>query len=138
MSVMDGLRAHIEQALEGALSRTVLFDSIIGALPRERLAVDAREDPNSVDTLGSMIDKLTTVNLKMWHNQETLYSIRRMTQDQFVAVYSGDLGELHAIIKRCCDLNVQRSKLMDAIDKHFFAVVSGTARAEVMEQFKTY
>ena len=27
------------------------------------------------DTLGTIIDKLTTVDLKMWNNQELLYEI---------------------------------------------------------------
>ena len=28
------------------------------------------------DTLGSLVDKLCTVDLKMWNNQEFLYKIR--------------------------------------------------------------
>ena len=28
------------------------------------------------DTLGSLIDKMITVDLKMWNNQELLYKIR--------------------------------------------------------------
>ena len=35
------------------------------------------------DTLGSIIDKLCTADLKMWNNQEILYKIRRMTFDEF-------------------------------------------------------
>ena len=30
------------------------------------------------DTLGNVIDKLVTVDMKMWDNQELLYEIRRM------------------------------------------------------------
>ena len=29
-----------------------------------------------MDTLGTLIDKLTTVDLKMWNNQELLYEIQ--------------------------------------------------------------
>ena len=32
-----------------------------------------------MDTLGGIIDKLFTVDMKMWNNQEILYKIRRMT-----------------------------------------------------------
>jgi len=35
------------------------------------------------DTLGSLVDKLTTVDLKMWNNQELLYEIRRMSFDEY-------------------------------------------------------
>lgn len=104
----------------------------------ERLEPLAEEDPSSMDTLGSLIDKLTTVNLKMWHNQEVLYAIRRMNTFEFQEKYAGDLDELHKTIKRCCDLNVQRAKLMDAIDKHISEIVSGKRNAEVFEQHKTY
>lgn len=71
----------------------------------------------------------------MWHNQERLYEIRRMDLDEFIQRYDGKLKELHAIIKRCCDLNVQRAELMDEIDK-FMASVTG--RSVVREQHKTY
>ena len=42
------------------------------------------------DTLGSLIDKLTTVDLKMWNNQELIYDIRRMTLQEitFVGTYT--------------------------------------------------
>lgn len=91
-----------------------------------------------MDTLGTLIDKLITVDLKMWHNQEILYAIRRMTEEEFVAKYANDLPSLHAIVKRCCDLNVQRSKLMDAIDV-FFADAPGKERSDLVKpQSKTY
>ncbi len=35
------------------------------------------------DTLGNIVDKLITVDLKMWHNQELLYEIRRMSFDEY-------------------------------------------------------
>lgn len=91
-----------------------------------------------MDTLGSLIDKLITVDLKMWHNQEVLYAIRRMNLEQFIDAHGGDMSGLHQTIKRCCDLNVQRASLMDAIDKHFAKVVNGEAEAAVREQHKTY
>ena len=36
-----------------------------------------------MDTLGGIIDKLFTVDMKMWNNQEILYKIRRMTFDEY-------------------------------------------------------
>ena len=31
------------------------------------------------DSLGNVIDKLVTVDMKMWDNQEVLYEIRKMS-----------------------------------------------------------
>jgi hypothetical protein len=39
------------------------------------------------DTLGSLIDKMITVDMKMWHNQELLYKIRRMTFEEYKLEY---------------------------------------------------
>lgn len=110
---------------------------IIGTLP-ERLDVDNEQDPKIMDTLGSLIDKLITVDLKMWHNQEALYAIRRMSREEFETKYGEDLGSLHETIKRCCDLNVQRATLMDAIDKLFASAIAGRVFADVRPQHKTY
>ncbi len=35
------------------------------------------------DTLGTLVDKLTTVDLKMWNNQELLYEIRSIIQRSY-------------------------------------------------------
>lgn len=103
-----------------------------------RLNPEEKDDPNAMDTLGTLIDKLITVDMKMWWNQEQLYAIRRMSASDFTERYEGSLDELHGVIKRCCDLNVQRSRLMDAIDVHFSEVVSGDREAHVNSQNKTY
>lgn len=73
-------------------------------------------NPLHDDTVGSLCNKLSCVTIQMWHNQEILYKIRKMTKEEFVEKYSNDLYDLHKTIKRCCDLNYQRSLLMDAID----------------------
>lgn len=95
------------------------------------------EDPKIMDTIGSLIDKLITVDLKMWHNQEALYAIRRMSTEEFQAKHGSDLDNLHTIIKRCCDLNVQRSKLVDAIDAKIDTSIR-LGGAPAMPQHKTY
>ena len=35
------------------------------------------------DTFGSLIDKLFTVDMKMWNNQDVLYEIRNMTFEEY-------------------------------------------------------
>lgn len=106
--------------------------------PGARLDADDSHEPDPMDTLGSLIDKLCTVNLKMWHNQEALYAIRRMSAEEFQECHGHDLEGLRKLIARACDLNVQRSRLMDAIDRHFASVTSGETKAVVAEQHKTY
>jgi len=94
------------------------------------------EEGKKMDTLGNLVDKLTTVNAKLWHNQEELYKIRKMTPEEFESVHGKDLRGLHAILARCCDLNVQRAKLMDEIDK-FLSMTTGN-KDIVREQHKIY
>lgn len=115
-----------------------IHDAIGRLLADNRLSLATNEGPTSMDTLGTLIDKLVTVDMKMWHNQEALYAIRRMTEEEFLARYGNALDELHGVIRRCCDLNVQRASLMDAIDQHLAAIVHGTREADVRLQHKTY
>ncbi len=71
------------------------------------------------DTVGSLIDKLMTVELKMWNNQEALYPVRKMTFEEFKQEYfSSEEGarKMFDMLKKGCDLNVQRNTLMDEID----------------------
>ena len=94
------------------------------------------EEGKKMDTLGNLVDKLTTVNAKLWHNQEELYKIRKMTPSEFEAIHGKDLKGLHGLLARCCDLNVQRAKLMDEIDK-FLSASTGN-KDIVREQHKIY
>ncbi len=72
-----------------------------------------------MDTLGGVIDKLYTIDMKMWTNQELLYEIRRMTFEEFKIKYlSSEEGgqKLWECLKTACDLNSQRNALIDEID----------------------
>jgi hypothetical protein len=71
------------------------------------------------DTLGSLVDKLSVVNLKMWNAQEGLYEIRRMNLEQFKEKYYNEKGieELFNSLNKAADLNVQRNALIDSIDE---------------------
>lgn len=81
-------------------------------------------DPNEDDTLGSLVNKLSISTIQMWDNQDILYKIRFMNEEEFVNEYSSNMSELHKILKRCCDLNVQRSKLIDQIDKTIYNTIN--------------
>jgi len=78
------------------------------------------------DTIGSLIDKLFTVDSKMWNGQESLYEIRRHDfewfKNRFLNCDTTGL-ELYEILKKCCDLNVQRVQLITELDERFVKLV---------------
>jgi hypothetical protein len=86
-----------------------------------------------METPGTLVDKLITVDLKMWNNQEALYEIRRMTFDEFHAKYKGN-EELYNILKKACDLNVQRNSLMNELDEKFLEMFKSFAEFSGMSE----
>ena len=100
------------------------------------------------DTLGGIVDKLITVDMKMWNNQEILYKIRRMTFEEFKDTYfSSESGasELFECLKKACDLNVQRNALIDEIDVKIVNLIEQKFEgkdlddgANIQRKFKTY
>jgi len=92
-------------------------------LPDGYLEIEEGDRPIMADTVGSLIDKVTVVNLKMWHNQEILYEIRRMDEEEFVEKYGNDLKQVHRTIKICCDMNVLRNQLIDEINSRLAKLV---------------
>jgi hypothetical protein len=96
--------------------------------------VEAEGMREPMDTIGNLVDKLVTVNCKMWHNQELLYAIRKMAPEEFEGKYGKDLKGLHHVIERACTLNVQRAQLMDEIDVMIVKAIK-TGDAEALNLF---
>jgi len=93
------------------------------------------------ETLGSVIDRLITVDLKMFTNQNLLYEIRRMSFDAFMVKYHNAAGmrKLYDTLQKACDLNVQRNVLIDDIDKTLLDILkSDTPEAYHQPKHKTY
>jgi hypothetical protein len=100
------------------------------------------------DSLGSIIDKLTTCDLKMWQNQELLYEIRHMTFEEYKTKYfSTEQGaeELWKCLQKSCDLNVQRNQLIDEVDTKIIEMIEAKINGEeldngkfIQRKFKTY
>jgi hypothetical protein len=91
------------------------------------------------DSLGSLIDKLLTCDLKMWNNQEVLYEIRRMTFEEYKTKYfdSEDGAQiLWGFLKKACDLNVQRNQLIDEIDEKVVEMVSAAQSGQELDDGK--
>jgi len=100
------------------------------------------------DTLGSLIDKLVTVDMKMWDNQELLYEIRRMSFEEYNKLYfesEDGAKKLWAVLKKACDLNVQRNQLIEEVDVRVIDIINSKISGEdldngkyIQRQHKTY
>lgn len=97
------------------------------------------------DTLGGLIDKLSTIDLKMWNNQELLYKIRKMTFEEYRKEYFESpegAKSLWSILKKACDLNIQRNQLIDEIDEKVIEMIKSKGDLDngsfVQRKHKTY
>lgn len=97
-----------EKFLQWISDQELLECSILDPLPDNQ--------PQTTDTLSDLIYKLSCTTNQMWYSQDILYKIRFMDAPTFMKEYGSNAVELHKILKRACDLNVQRANLMDAID----------------------
>lgn len=90
------------------------------------------------DTLGGLIDKLITIDMKMWNNQELIYEIRRMTFEEYKAKYFSDEGamKLWESLQKACDLNIQRNQLIDEIDQKIVELVEASQAGEELDAGK--
>ena len=89
------------------------------------------------DTLGSLIDKIITVDMKLWSAQDRLYRIRNMDFEQFRKEFSTEDGllELFNYYKNAVDLNLQRNDLIDEIDSKIIEVVDAIIKGESLDKF---
>ena len=90
---------------------------LLSEINKNPLDLFEENEPQPEDSLGSLVSKLSCATIKMWNNQDILYKIRFMSTKEFNDKYNNNMDSLHNIIKRACDLNVQRTRLMDAIDQ---------------------
>ncbi len=99
-----------------------------------------------MDTIGSIVDKLATVNNKMFFNQEFLYEIRKMDFDEFMSKYHSReaCADLFDKLRKVVDLNLQRQALILEHDKLLVQMIldiirDGATAAEkyVVDQHKT-
>lgn len=128
------------------------FEKVIDALNKEKwqvasnlvsqewLEYSEKDDPVMADSVSSLTDKLITVSQKLWWTQEKLYIIRKQSPEEFENQWKGNLSELHTLLNRATNLNVQRSRLMDEIDRKIAEMVKGNINPDdlVNPQHKTY
>lgn len=98
------------------------------------------------DTLGSLIDKLLTVDLKLWNSQEMLYEIRRMTFEEYKKKYfeSENAAKLMwEMLKKTTDLNYQRNQIVHEIDEKIIEIINARLSGDDLKKYsqnphKTY
>jgi len=93
----------------------------------------------SNETLGSIIDRLFTIDTKMWNAQDEIYKIRKMNFDQYKEEYfSNEEGakRLWECLKKATDLNLQRNELIDAIDQKIVEIVKAGISGEDLDDGK--
>lgn len=99
------------------------------------------------DTVGSLVDKLATVNQKMFLVQEDLYKIRKMSFEEFKTSFATEEGlqKLYNAFKKATDLNVQRQAMILEVDRKMIEIVQKMIDGEdidngltVQNQYKTY
>jgi hypothetical protein len=90
------------------------------------------------DTLGSLCDKISIVNNKLFNYQQDLYRIRKMTEEQFLNEFSTQekLKELFKVFQSATDLNFQRSSLSNEIDLKVIEMIEAAMKGEDLDQPK--
>lgn len=91
------------------------------------------------DTLGTLIDKLTTVDLKMWNNQELIYEIRKMSFEDYRQKYFDTEDGAKILWERlgkACDLNIQRNQLINEIDAKIIELVEAKLEGQELDNGK--
>jgi hypothetical protein len=91
------------------------------------------------DTLGGLIDKLNTSDFKLWDSQEILYEIRHMSFEEFEIKYFGSHDGamiLWDILKKVCDLNIQRNQLIDEIDSKVIEMIKDALSGDDLDNGK--
>jgi hypothetical protein len=91
------------------------------------------------DTLGNVVDKLVTIDMNMWDNQELLYEIRKMSFDEYKSKYFEDekgAQLLWETLKKACDLNVQRNQLINEVDSKIIEMIDAKLSGENLDNGK--
>lgn len=95
-----------------------------------------------MDTIGSLIDKLITIDMKLWDAQEYVYKIRKMPYKEFLATYNNLIGMriLYEGFQKATDLNLQRNDLIDEIDETLIKAIQSDdkRRKFIQKKHKTY
>lgn len=100
------------------------------------------------DTIGSLCDKIATINQKLFATQDRLFQVRKMSFEEFKEEYGSSdekLKVIYTYFKTAADLNVQRQAAILEIDQKIVEVISAAIKGDnldngsfVQNQHKTY
>jgi hypothetical protein len=86
-----------------------------------------------------LIDKLNTVDMKLWNAQDIVYEIRHMTFEQYKEKYftnEDGAKELWEFLKKATDLNLQRNQIIDEIDEKLIEIIGAALNGENLDEGK--
>lgn len=111
----------------------------IKRLEAKGFRVGTAEEFLGMETVGSIIDRLITIDMKMWYAQEDLYEIRHMSFEEFSDKYKNRFGMEHLwkAFQKGMDLNLQRNDLIDEIDVEISRQIE-QGKGNVQRKHKTY
>lgn len=91
------------------------------------------------DTLGSLVDKLNTIDMKLWYRQDFVYKIRKMSWEEFKnkCLDENFLHEFYESLQHATDLNLQRNALIQEIDETLVLTIEKALRGESLDDGKT-
>ena len=87
---------------------------------------NGKDERAMADTPGSLIDKLITVNMKLWHQEDVVRD--NIDDDHIVAEAK----------RRINVLNGQRNKLIHELDRMIHGAIKGEETFEPFDQLKDY
>lgn len=79
-----------------------------------------------METIGNLVDKLTIVNLKLWHLEEIAHE------------QSASDSEVAAAKRKIDVLNLQRHSLIEELDTLLQEVITGEKKVPVFYELKNY
>jgi hypothetical protein len=88
------------------------------------------------DTIGSLVDKLATVNNKLFVNQDLFYKIRAMDFETFARNYLDDVDgrvDLFKFLQKMSDLNLQRNQLINEVDTRIVELIKRAVAGEEID-----
>lgn len=116
--IMGSQVAHCLSEIHGLIT-----GAVCGTMPPEALCSPAckvypgEQPPAPAGSLAHLIDYLASTNAALWATQEKIARIRTIPAE-----------EKDEVVERCFELNMERSRTVEAIDKAFVEIVNGASR----------